>query len=91
MGTYTLRHPPINKPKTIQLIKKWSDWDTGDIITMDSEKAERVKAKGYAVDYKPPKKPAVETQTAELDAEQAVVTPQAVSKPRPKSKRKKED
>lgn len=85
MVEYTLEHPPIRKPARVLLTRKWSDWDAGDIITMDSEKADRVIAKGYGEHYKPPKSrgPKVETATAEPQGEKAVVTPQKEPKTGP--------
>lgn len=61
----------------VELIKKWSDWDTGDILTLEQEKAKRVIAKGYAVEYKPRKRkaPVAETATKAPRGENATVTP----------------
>jgi len=85
MAKVTLTHPPIHKPVDVLLTRKWSDWDEGDIITMDSEKAERVIAKGYGERHKQSRHRGriVETATAEPSGEQAVVTPAKGSKPEP--------
>lgn len=85
----TLTHPPIVKPVTVELTRKWSDWDAGDRITTDSEKAKRMIAKGYGVEVQSPKlaeqakieppvpqkRPEVETAMADPAPETAEATP----------------
>ena len=62
---------------TIKLIKTWSRLPEGEIVELESAKAKRVIAKGYAVEWKAPKKgPTVETATINPQAETATVTPQ---------------
>ena len=60
----------------IELIKTWSRLPEGEIVELESAKAKRVIAKGYAVEVKATKKgPTVETATAPPAAETATVTP----------------
>lgn len=66
----------------VLLTKQWSDWKAGDVVTLESEKAKRVIAKGYGEKYKPGRKdPAVETADAVLSVERAVVDPAESAKP----------
>jgi hypothetical protein len=69
----------------VRLTRKWSDWDAGDVVTLESEKAKRVIAKGYGVKDrgKPPadksKGPAAETATAEPSTDEPGETDKADS------------
>lgn len=92
MAKVTVNLPPIHKPVEVKLTRKWSDWVEGDIITMDSEQAKRVIAKGYGERHKQSRSRSrtVETATADPKGEQAVVTPKKGSKPEPDGESAKE-
>jgi len=66
----------------VKLVKQWSDWGPGEIVTLESEKAKRVIAKGYGVEAKNPgrprkaaKRPVVETATVAPKGETADARP----------------
>ncbi len=81
-------------PKTvnIRLLKRWSDWNEGNVVAVDPAKAKRMIAKGYGVEDRskeaariadvevrgapPQRHPVVETAVATPAAERADVTPE---------------
>lgn len=43
----------MGKEMKVRLTRQWSDWDTGDIVTLPRDKALRVIAKGFGKEFTP--------------------------------------